>query len=100
MPMPVQPKPNKAAFVYDKSTGKVVLVLRFIPLDPKDIRSDGEMEKEALDLAADEWDTTKLAVHHSTNEQELKLEHHYRVDVKEHRLIAEPAPPHPRSRGA
>lgn len=92
---PVEGKPSKTTFVYDKKTGKVVHIHQFIPYHPDGACSDHEMEETAMKLAPLAWDRSQLGALHHGKTLEISPEHRYRIDVESHRLVVEPAPTKP-----
>ena len=92
---PLEAKPTKTWFVYDKRTGKVVHIHQFVPAQPGGTCSDREMEETALNLAPAAWNRSQLSILQHDKELALHPEHRYRVDIKKRALVVEPAPPQP-----
>jgi hypothetical protein len=85
---PVEGKPTKTTFVYDRRTGKVVHVHQFVPYERNGTISDREMEEMALSLAPASLNRERLGVLHQGRDLELSPERIYRVDVKTGKLVA------------
>lgn len=92
---PFEAKATKTTFVYDTGTGKVVHVHQFIPFDPNGTISDREMEEMALSQAPPAWERSRLSFLHRGKDLELSPRQHYRVDVKNRKLLIEAAPTRP-----